>query len=103
MGYHVVSGAIFSKDLQTVNRPETLQGHELLVEKRDGSVTINKKAHVTTADVKASNGVVHTIDAVLVPPSLTAPAGSRNIVQLAVGNDDLSTLVAALKAGNLVS
>merc|ERR1711935_810741 len=49
-----------------------------------------------TADVSASNGVVHIIDGVLSPPVL-------NIVELAAHSPDLSTLVTALKAGNLVT
>merc|ERR1712147_67840 len=82
-----------------------------LVVVEDGHVTINKEAHVTAADNDASNGVVHIIDGVLIPkrpsppspPSPPAPAPTKNIVELAVGDADLSTLVAALKAGKLVT
>merc|ERR1711918_13909 len=52
-----------------------------------------------TADVAATNGVVHIIDQVLLPPS--TPTG-KNIVQLAAATADLSTLVTAVKAGGLV-
>merc|ERR1711918_236711 len=52
-----------------------------------------------TADVAATNGVVHIIDQVLLPPS--TPTG-KNIVQLAAATADLSTLVTAVKAGDLV-
>merc|ERR1711957_207292 len=56
--------------------------------------TIGGVAKVTTANVEASNGVVHIIDAVLVPP--------KNIVELAQATNDLSTLVEALIAADLV-
>merc|ERR1712050_589670 len=56
---------------------------------------------VTAADNKASNGVVHIIDGVLLPPAGLQDA-SPNIVELAESVDDLSTLVAAVVAGDLV-
>merc|ERR1711968_269072 len=63
-------------------------------------------AKVTTADVDASNDVVHIIDQVLLPSAADAMAemftAKPNIVQLAVGDKDLSTLVAALGAAHLV-
>merc|ERR1711881_647905 len=68
-----------------------------------GDVLVDN-ARVTTADVDASNGVVHIIDNVLVPRALdqsASPAGIKNIVELAAATADLSTLVTALKAGKL--
>ena len=61
------------------------------------SVVINRESTVTAADNAATNGVVHIIDTVLIPPK-----SSKNIVELALGTPSLSTLVTALKAGNLV-
>merc|ERR1712050_397458 len=55
---------------------------------------------VTAADNEASNGVVHIIDGVLLPPSALAD-DKPNIVELAQSVDDLSTLVAAVVAGDL--
>ncbi len=52
-------------------------------------------AHVTTADVPASNGVIHVVDKVLVPP------GVLNLVQMAQVNPDFSTLVGAVVSANL--
>merc|ERR1711865_1246963 len=51
--------------------------------------------------VDASNGVIHIIDAVLIPGNPPKPA-SKTIVDIAVADADLSTLVTALKAGGLV-
>merc|ERR1719454_678800 len=90
-------------DLQAENTVQTLEKENLLVQVQNGQVTINHNSHVTTADVEATNGVVHIIDTVLIPPSMQTTSTSKNIVELAVGVEDLSTLVTALKAGNLVS
>merc|ERR1711990_585834 len=109
--YHVVAGAaVHAKDLKPEQQVKTLEGEELFISasSRDG-VRINGFSKVTTADVDATNGVVHIIDHVLVPkhlpgPTPPAPApkpATKNIVELAVGTPDLSTLVTALKAGKL--
>merc|ERR1712032_1191758 len=84
---------------------KTLEGSELLVESRDGGVYINREAKVTAADNDATNGVVHIIDHVLIPRHFVGAhaAPTKNIVELAVSVKDLSTLVTALKAGNLVT
>merc|ERR1712147_64637 len=55
---------------------------------------------VIAADNMASNGVVHIIDGVMLPPAKLADA-QPNIVELAQSVDDLSTLVAAVVAGDL--
>merc|ERR1712195_255881 len=96
--YHVVSGvAAFSKDLTDGEKIKTVEGQSVVAHVSAAGVMIND-ATVKTADIAASNGVVHIIDAVLIPK---APAG-KTIVDLAVATADLSTLVAALKAGGLV-
>ncbi len=65
--YHVVEGKVLSTDLEA-GEVETLQGSPITVDLSDG-VTINQ-ATVTTADVAASNGVIHVIDAVILPPEV---------------------------------
>ena len=64
--FHVVDGAAMSDDLTDGQVLTTLQGDDLTVEITDDKVYING-AMVTTADIEASNGIVHIIDAVLVP------------------------------------
>ncbi|MEO6251941.1 MAG: fasciclin domain-containing protein [Ferruginibacter sp.] len=64
--YHVVAGAVKAADLKDGQKVKTLQGEELTVSIKDGKVMING-AHVTAADLTGSNGVVHVIDAVLMP------------------------------------
>lgn len=67
--YHVISGDVMSTDLTNGMEVETLNGGMLTVVIEDGSVYFEDetgaRAMVTTADVEASNGVVHIIDAVL--------------------------------------
>jgi len=64
--YHVVAGAVKAADLTDGQKVKTLQGEELTVSIKDGKVMING-ANVTAADLEGSNGVVHVIDAVLMP------------------------------------
>lgn len=74
--YHVLGEVVTSDDLATAGTEEitveTLSGEELTVIVGDaGNVTFSgQSASVTTADVEASNGVIHVIDAVLLPPSM---------------------------------
>lgn len=69
--YHVVAGKVTSDQLQDGQVVKTVNGAELTVNVRDGKVTITDAkggtATVATADVEATNGVVHVIDAVLLP------------------------------------
>jgi len=66
--FHIVSGAIGSDQVSVdAVSLETLQGENLDVVLADGSVQINGSAQVISADVAASNGVIHVIDTVLLP------------------------------------
>jgi uncharacterized surface protein with fasciclin (FAS1) repeats len=64
--YHVVSGNVMAADLSDGQVVKTLNGQDLKVSIKDGKVMING-ATVTAADLAGSNGVVHVIDAVLLP------------------------------------
>lgn len=64
--YHVVAGSVKAADLKDGQKVKTLQGEELTVSIKDGKVMING-ANVTAADLTGTNGVVHVIDAVLMP------------------------------------
>jgi uncharacterized surface protein with fasciclin (FAS1) repeats len=65
--YHVVSGTVMSADIMAGDVP-TVEGSTVALDIASG-VTVNG-ATVTTADVAASNGVIHVIDAVMVPPTV---------------------------------
>ncbi|MFT5668722.1 MAG: putative surface protein with fasciclin (FAS1) repeats [Vicingaceae bacterium] len=63
--YHVVAGKVMSKDLSDGQKASTVNGQEVTVTIADG-VKVNT-ATVTTADLEASNGVIHVIDSVIMP------------------------------------
>jgi uncharacterized surface protein with fasciclin (FAS1) repeats len=64
--YHVLAGNVPASDVKTGNA-KTVQGANVALSRAGGFVTV-EEAVVTQADVKASNGVVHVIDRVLIPP-----------------------------------
>ena len=64
--YHVVAGNVKAADLKDGQVVKTLQGTDLKVTIKDGKVAING-ANVTAPDLAGSNGVIHVIDAVLMP------------------------------------
>jgi transforming growth factor-beta-induced protein len=66
--YHVLAGKVTSSDLEAFQSPVTLQGSVVVVRKSSAGVTINGNTNVVMADVESSNGVVHLIDRVLMPP-----------------------------------
>jgi uncharacterized surface protein with fasciclin (FAS1) repeats len=82
---------------------KTVQGESTALSFKGGKIVLNGTARVAIPDVKASNGVIHAIDAVLVPPSLSQPpAPTQSIVQIASGNPDFSTLVSLVQKAGLV-
>ena len=66
--YHVASGRKFAKQLARWNKVTTLQGQKVKISVIGGSLYINN-AKVIITDIIASNGVIHVIDAVLIPPT----------------------------------
>lgn len=63
--YHVVSGKVMAAEAAKLTSAKTVEGSELTIDASHG-VKINN-ATVTTADIAASNGVIHVIDTVLIP------------------------------------
>ena len=64
--YHVVPGAVSSSEVVKMTSAKTVQGQSVKISTKDGGVMINA-ANVVKADVKASNGVIHVIDSVILP------------------------------------
>jgi uncharacterized surface protein with fasciclin (FAS1) repeats len=82
---------------------KSVEGEPIALSFKGGKIALNGTSRVVIADVKASNGVVHAIDAVLVPPSLTqAPAPTESILQIASANPSFSTLVSLVQKAGLV-
>ncbi|MCH2177497.1 MAG: fasciclin domain-containing protein [Mariniblastus sp.] len=93
--YHVVPGKVTAADVVKVKKAKTVEGADVNVKVSDKGVMINN-AKVLKTDIMCSNGVIHVIDTVLMPP---AP---KDIVDTAVGAGSFNTLVAAVKAAGLV-
>lgn len=72
--YHVVNGKAKAKAVTGMKEAETLEGSKIGIKVEEGTVTLSGKnnATVTKTDVMASNGVIHVIDSVLMPPERTA-------------------------------
>ena len=65
--YHVVAGKVMSTDLSNEMMATTVNGADVTI-MTEGGVMVNG-ANVVSADIEASNGVIHVIDAVIMPPS----------------------------------
>jgi uncharacterized surface protein with fasciclin (FAS1) repeats len=94
--YHVVEGKVMAADVSGISSATALSGKDMTVKVDMGNVYINE-SKVVLADVEASNGVIHVIDAVLLPP-----AELSDIVDTAVADGRFTTLAAALQAAGLV-
>jgi len=92
--YHVVSGKVMSGDLKTEMVQTLLTGKTISVAVSGMGVKLNGSSNVTDADVQATNGVVHIIDEVLLPPDFVLP--KKSIVAIASATPSLSILVQAL-------
>lgn len=92
--YHTVDGIAFAGDLNDGQKIVTLNGKEVTVTINTDGVFIND-AMVTVTDLEADNGVVHVIDAVLLPPKST-------VLDIIVNSPDHETLEAAVRAAELV-
>ncbi|MBQ4803527.1 fasciclin domain-containing protein [Aquimarina sp. MMG015] len=95
--YHVAAGRFTAEELITGQTVTTVQGDEVTIEMINGEVFLNGTIKVLLADIEASNGIIHIIDGVLLPP-----ADLQSIVEIAVATPELSILVGALQAANLV-
>ena len=113
--YHVVPGKVLAGDLSDGLTAATLQGEEVTFALGDGAKV--NDANIVTTDIETSNGVIHVIDSVILPPSLAAAAAeapmeapmeaaaeapTADIVDTAVAAGDFTTLVAAVQAAGLV-
>jgi transforming growth factor-beta-induced protein len=94
--YHVVSGKVMAADVVKLTSAKTVLGKDVTIKVDMGNVYINDVKVIVT-DIETSNGVIHVIDSVLVPP-----ADKADIVDTAVADGRFKTLVAALQAAGLV-
>jgi len=99
--YHVVAGSVMAADVTALTSAPTVLGKDVAVKVNMGSVYINE-AKVIITDIATTNGVIHVIDAVLLPPSDEAAMEKKTIVDVAVADGRFNTLVAAVTAAELV-
>ena len=107
--YHVVSGKVTADQVVKLTSADTAEGSPIAIAVKDGKVYLNDSTQVTTADVEASNGVIHVIDQVLMPPAMVAspvPSASAaamdDIVATAKAAGTFKTLLTAATAAGLV-
>ncbi|QIA06856.1 fasciclin domain-containing protein [Draconibacterium halophilum] len=94
--YHVIGSKAMSTDLATgyFSTLSTFSDNNMSMYIQVGEgVTINANTSVTTADIEADNGVIHVVDKVILPPS---------VVDIAIANENFSTLVSAVVKAGLV-
>lgn len=77
--YHVVEGKVTADKVVNLDEAETLEGAALGIQTKDGTVILSGKndVRVEKTDISASNGVIHVIDGVLMPPERTAMTGEN--------------------------
>ena len=125
--YHVVPGNYPASQVVSMSSLPTVQGQPLPVTVQPGGTVRVDGATVVTTDIKASNGVIHVIDTVMIPPAPTPTStptpnttptvtgtvtpgvtqtggatSNQTIVEIAAANPNFSTLVTAVQAAGLV-
>jgi len=96
--YHVIAGKVMASDVTGLTEAMTILGKNAAVKIEGGKVFIND-AEVIITDIEASNGVIHVIDAVILPPT---EEQAMDIVDTAIADGRFTTLVAAVQAAGLV-
>jgi uncharacterized surface protein with fasciclin (FAS1) repeats len=91
--YHVVSGNVTSDQVVKLSGATTLNGQQVDIKVKNGKVLVDK-ANVVTTDITCTNGVIHVIDAVILP-------AADNILTTAEKAGSFKTLLAAVKAAGL--
>jgi transforming growth factor-beta-induced protein len=103
--YHVVPGKVMAEDAIALDgqmADTALEGKQIAIKEDMGSVYLNENAKVIITDIEASNGVIHVIDSVILPPSEDAAMETSDIVDTAINDGRFTTLVAAVQAADLV-
>ena len=106
--YHVIPGKVMATDVVNLTSADTAEGEPISISLDGSNVKVND-AQVIITDIEASNGVIHVIDQVILPPSMMMSQDESammeetpDIVDIAVNDGRFTTLVTALQAANLV-
>lgn len=82
--YHVISGRVYSDGAISAGKATTLQGNSVQIAVVDGAAKVND-ANLVATDIDSSNGVIHVIDSVLLPPESNQSAlDARRMIQVAI-------------------
>jgi uncharacterized surface protein with fasciclin (FAS1) repeats len=92
---HVLGARVAAADVQS-GAANTAASNQIFLSKNSSGVFVNGNSKVINADVPASNGIIHVIDNVILPPS-------QNIVQIAAGNANFKTLVSLVQQADLAA
>ncbi|HON28117.1 MAG: fasciclin domain-containing protein [Mesotoga sp.] len=95
--YHVVPGKYMSTDVVSLEYLKSAEGSAIPIKVEDGKVYVDN-AMITAVDIEASNGVIHVIDSVILPPEKE----TRRIPEIAIETGTFKTLVTALQEASLV-
>jgi transforming growth factor-beta-induced protein len=98
--YHVVAGKVMAAEVTALASAATALGKDVAIKTDMGNVYINDSKVIIT-DIETSNGVIHVIDAVLLPPAEDAMMEKNTIVDIAAADGRFTTLVAAVGAAGL--
>jgi transforming growth factor-beta-induced protein len=105
--YHVVAGNVLAKDVVKLTAAETLQGSSVQISVNSCGVKVDN-ANVVKTDIRCSNGVIHVIDAVLLPKIDEQTVGKekanaeKSIVETAISAGSFKTLIKAVQVAGLV-
>jgi uncharacterized surface protein with fasciclin (FAS1) repeats len=99
--YHVIPGEVPAADVIGLDVVTTAQGEDIDITVDGSAVRVNQ-AKVVTTDIAASNGLIHVIDQVILPPSFGETTELTDIVATAAEAGSFTTLLAAVEAAGLV-
>lgn len=102
--YHVLSGSVDAETAISLagTTVDTVNGSKVALSLNGNSLLVNTVT-VTSTDIATDNGIIHVIDAVLMPIETTEVAPTTNIIETAQQAGDFTTLLAALDAAGLTS
>ena len=106
--YHVINGNYPAPKVAEFDSLPTLLGEHMAFSVQNGEIRLNDAVKITTTDIAAANGVVHIIDAVLIPPTnslMTSPLGSHDltIAEVLANEGNFTTFLALAEQAGLTS
>lgn len=97
--YHVLAGSVQSSQIDTQQDATTEQGERILLQSNAEGVTVNGSSSVISADITASNGIIHAVDEVLLPAAFREPG----IIETADAAGDFEILLDAVESAGLTT